>query len=409
VESGYDLAQLSLFSRTLFYVRENDPKDVAPRARELLVGALEAVASQDREVLVERDPQNPPGWVTVTVNERPCRLNIERVDAPWSLRTELQQAMRFVQGNLGPASATDPAQRLMRIELAATNGMLSALDHRSELLDPETYQLARAHLPKRSNPTRADVGAVQGGEPVSPVLRRSGPGSTVGYLRLSAFTPGVSGDVEHGLAGFEAARTKGLVLDLRDNQGGILEEAVKVADAFIRSGTLGSIVTKQERQELVAHDDGHEPSGALVVLVNRRTAAGSELVAAAIKNLGRGVILGEPTAGAGAIRVVFELPKPRPRRSPTEVADGTKPPASQPVPGDEPFGLFLMTGRLLAAGGGEIEGAGVKPDVQPACPGGEQTRPHQDCLLQLAQDLVLQAHDPQRATLLSTARTLPAP
>jgi hypothetical protein len=65
-----------------------------------------------------------------------------------------------------------------------------------------------------------------------------------------------------------------------------------------------------------------------------------------------------------------------------------------------------MTGRLLAAGGAEIEGAGVVPDVQPACAAGERSHPDEDCLLLLAQDVIARAKDPQRSTLLATAKEL---
>src|SRR5436853_301860 len=85
-----------------------------------LAGVFAAVAAEDSAVLVERDSDTPPRWVTVTVDGQPCTLNIERVDAPWSLRTTLQQAMRFVQGHLGPPTSGDPAARLMKIEIAAT-------------------------------------------------------------------------------------------------------------------------------------------------------------------------------------------------------------------------------------------------------------------------------------------------
>jgi len=65
---------------------------------------------------------------------------------------------------------------------------------------------------------------------------------------------------------------------------------------------------------------------------------------------------------------------------------------------------------LLASGGAEIEGVGVAADVQPTCPAGERIRPDEDCLLLLAQDVIARARDPQRSTLLSTAKELaPAP
>jgi C-terminal peptidase prc len=423
-DGGYDLAQLPLFSKTLFYVRENYPQDIDPRARDLLVAALEAVALEDNAVAVERDPDSPPRWVTVTVDELHCTLNIEQVDAPWSLRSTLQQALRFVQGHLGREHAAYPAQKLMRIEIAATNGMLSALDRGSRLLDAETYRTIRMQLRSRPDLTRADAGAIDPPEPTnarrtvaaatSTAVSHTAQGRTVGYLRLSAFPPGVGGDVEHELAGFEADRVKGLVLDLRDNTGGLLDEATKVADAFIKAGTIGWTVGKHQRAEAAAHDSGHEPSGALVVLVNRRTAAASEFVAAAIKNLGRGVILGEATAGAGSIRVFFDIRKSPPRRVPPDVVEdvlqGAKPtPLQPPPPDDEPLGLLLTTGRLLAAGGAEIEGVGVLPDIDSPCPIGEQLRAGEDCLLQLAQGVVAQAPDAQRPTLVSTAKALAGP
>ena len=90
-------SQLSLFSRTLFYARENHPQDIDPRARDLLLGALEGAAAQDGAIQVQRDPNSPPRWVTVTVDAHPCTLNLERVNAPWNLRSSLMEAMRFTE------------------------------------------------------------------------------------------------------------------------------------------------------------------------------------------------------------------------------------------------------------------------------------------------------------------------
>jgi hypothetical protein len=336
----------------------------------------------------------------------------------------LQEAIRFGQGNLAPEPSGDPAKRLMGIEIAATNGMLSALDRRSRLLDVETYRSVRVVLSKRSDPTTADTGVTQAensadapdgaGTPMRAALSRIAPGSTVAYLDLQGFPRGVSGELERALAALEGGPQKGIVLDLRDNTGGLLDEAIKVADAFIKGGTLGSIASKAARKELVAHDGGHEPKGALVVLVNRKTASASELVAAAIKNLGRGVVLGEPTAGAAAVRTVFDISVTR-RRLPAkdndrdvvqDILDGVE--RSPPVEerGGDPMGLVLVTGRLLAAGGGEIEGAGVLPDVESPWSAPEPSLSDEDCLRQFADALISQAPDSQRGTLLSTAKVL---
>ena len=136
----------------------------------------------------------------------------------------------------------------------------------------------------------------------------------------------------------------------------------------------------------MARNDGHEPAGAMVVLVNHQTASAAELVAAAIKNLGRGIIVGEPTAGHATIRSCSTSPRARdpdcsapPRESGSDrdiiqdVIDGKAPAESpptpvQPVANREMLGLVLATGRLLASGGAEIDGVGVTPDLQPSRP-----------------------------------------
>ena len=415
-ESG-PASQLSLFSKTLFYVREHHPQNIDPRSRDLLLGALDAAAAQDGAVRVQRDPDLPPRWVTVTVDAHPCTLNLEAVNAPWNLRSSLQEAMRFTEGYLAPKPSAESTQRLMRIQFAATNGMLSALDGHSQLLDPETYRQVRPRSPNASVPTPAD--------PVS-VPVATAPRQPVVYLRLRTFHSGIAGEVQRALAASESQPPRGFILDLRDSPGGRLNEAVGVADAFIREGVLGSTVSKRERKDLVAHPDGHEPAEALVVLVNRRTASGSELVAAAVKNLGRGVVLGELTAGAGSIDVLFDiantLPQPQRRRPPQNpdrdvvqnILDDVKPEPvkSEPVKDEllgDPFGLRLMTGRLLASGGAEIDRTGVRPDVELAGSSGKDSGTDNDCLVRFARTLITQARDSRRSTLLATAKALPIP
>jgi hypothetical protein len=181
-----------------------------------LLGALEALAQQDHDILVEREPDPPPRWVTLTVNGQLCTLDLERVDAPWSLRSTLQQALRFIQAHLAAAPPAESEQRLTNLELAATNGMLSALDRHSRLLDPETYHQARAYLGPK---TGAGGGALRAHDPSNgsaAVTRpwaasfpRAAMGQTIGYLRLAGFPPGVSGEVEKSLLASEGAPPRG--------------------------------------------------------------------------------------------------------------------------------------------------------------------------------------------------------
>lgn len=416
--------QLSIFSKTLFYARENYPQDIAPRSRELLIGALEAISREDSGVLIELEQDPSPRWVTLTRGDHHCTLDLERVDAPWSLRSRLQEALRFVLAYLTPAPTVESDERLTRLEIAATNGMLSALDRHSRLMDPETYRQVRANLRPTSGAAGTGPGALRAQDsparedavnnPWVPSFPQAARGRTVRYLRLPAFPAGVSGEVEGALVACEGAPPKGFILDLRDNSGGLLEEAVGVADAFIKAGTLGSFAGRRQHKDYVARADGHEPSGALVVLVNRRTAAAAEFVAAAVKNLGRGIVVGEPTAGAGMIDQMFDIPRTRRRDPPKDrdvvqnVIDNVPPPKPVDELEGDPFGLYLATGRLLAAGGAEIERAGVQPDVEMAWPSGEGSRADGDCVRQFGEAVIARARDAERSTLLSTAKSVPA-
>ncbi len=131
---------LPIFSKTLFYVRENyfDKNRLDPKR--MLVGALDFVQRDVPEILIDRWPEHDPKQVTVRVNGQQKSFSIEKVDAPWSLRSKLQEIFQFVQPNLQPVPEKEEARRLVEIEMAATNGMLYTLDPHSVLLDVETYK-----------------------------------------------------------------------------------------------------------------------------------------------------------------------------------------------------------------------------------------------------------------------------
>ena len=102
---------------------------------------------------------------------------------------------------------------------------------------------------------------------------------------------------------------KGLILDLRNNPGGLLDQAVKISDHFIDSGIIVSIEGRKEdqKQKFPAHAQGTLPRYPLVVLVNGGSASASEIVAGAIQDHHRGIILGTQTFGKGSVQTIFPL------------------------------------------------------------------------------------------------------
>lgn len=430
----YDLSQLPIFTKTLFYVRENyfDKNRLDPRR--MLVGALDFVQRDVPEILIDRWPEHDPKQVTVKVNGQQRNFSIERVDAPWSLRSTLQEIFRFVQPNLQPVPEKEEARRLVEIEMAATNGMLYTLDPHSVLLDVETYKdmrtqtqgkfgglgiviemdkknritvkrpmpdtpamrvgmKAKDHIVRINNEstvnmtlteavdrlrgdvdTSVDVYVERDSTPgvkkftitrafirppaIDPPARvlavPAGPGQSpakVGYFHMQHFSANSAGDLADALAMFEREKVKGIIMDLRGNPGGLYEQAQKVSDAFIKTGTLVSMVGVggAQRKDETASDSGHEPTVPLAVLVNQNSASASEIVAGAMKNLDRGVVIGEETFGKGSVQVLFDIPSPI---SFGEAAD------------DDKLGLKLTTAQYLTPGDISIQGVGVVPDIE---------------------------------------------
>jgi carboxyl-terminal processing protease len=132
----------------------------------------------------------------------------------------------------------------------------------------------------------------------------------VGYMHIAQFNETTEKEVQGALDSFsQSGEMKGLILDLRQNPGGLLNEGVGVADKFLHKGQL--IVSHHgrsspERRYTAMHGDGGREYP-LVVLVNRGTASAAEIVAGAIQDHDRGLVVGEITFGKGLVQTVYPL------------------------------------------------------------------------------------------------------
>lgn len=132
----------------------------------------------------------------------------------------------------------------------------------------------------------------------------------VGYLRISDFTETTATELEENLQALEQKGIRGLVLDLRDNPGGLLDQAVTVSNKFLKKGSL--IVYTRGRtpgsdQDYFARRATAHGTVPLVVLVSRGSASASEIVAGAIQDHDRGLIVGETTFGKGLVQSIYRI------------------------------------------------------------------------------------------------------
>lgn len=142
---------------------------------------------------------------------------------------------------------------------------------------------------------------------VPSVLWRVLDDKQLGYLQILRFTSRTPDEVLEGMRVLSEANIQGLVLDLRNDGGGLLEESIKVADQFLDTGVIMYEVTKDNEQTFNASDGGVITKLPLVVLVNEHTASAAELLAGAIQDNGRGILMGQHTYGKGTVQQIFTL------------------------------------------------------------------------------------------------------
>lgn len=134
----------------------------------------------------------------------------------------------------------------------------------------------------------------------------------IALIRLSGFNGRTSKELRPALEQAEREGAKALVFDLRDNPGGLLHEAVEVADLFLAGGTIVSTRDRDDGGRSWAAKDDHSPweqprQRPMAVLVNHNSASASEIVAAALQDNGRAVLVGERTYGKGSVQKLFDL------------------------------------------------------------------------------------------------------
>lgn len=178
-----------------------------------------------------------------------------------------------------------------------------------------------------------------------------------GYVKIRIFSANTDSKLVEALEGLKSKAgdkgIRGIVLDLRRNPGGLLDQGVKVADRFLSEGLIVRTVGKggREMDRQVAHARGTWSGFPMVVLVDGATASAAEIVAGALQDHQRAVLLGTQTFGKGSVQTVFAL-------------DGC---------GPKPCGLKITVSRYYTPSGRSIQSQGITPNVfvDPAGPSGD--------------------------------------
>jgi carboxyl-terminal processing protease len=201
---------------------------------------------------------------------------------------------------------------------SGTRVMISVL--RTGWRDPRPFPIVRAQVKQ-------------------PTVRLEAIDKGIGYIAITRFSEATGPDVLAALTRLRQQRALDvLVLDLRNNPGGLVDQAISVADQFLDAGT---IVTIRGRHGTIETQSAHKGGAAVgvpvVAIVDQGTASAAEILAAALRDHGRAKLVGTPTYGKGTVQTFFDL--------------------------DDGSGLKLTTARYYTPSGNSLESKGIAPDV----------------------------------------------
>jgi len=327
IEDTYE--KLKVFTEILSLVQSNYVDDV--NSKELIYGAVKGML----ETLDPHSSFMPP--------EAFREMQVETQGSFGGLGIEITVKDRMltvvapIEGTPADRAGIHPADRIVKIEGQITKDM-TLMDAVRKLRGPKGSKVTISIL-REGQLEPFDVTLVREVIEVKSV-RQKDLGDGIYYVRIASFQERTAKDLERALEQAQKNGTNSLILDLRNDPGGLLNQAVAVSDMFLDKGQL-IVYThgRQKDQELrfTAEHAGGFPKLPMVVLVNGGSASASEIVAGALQDWKRAVILGTKTFGKGSVQTVIPL------------SDGS--------------GLRLTTAKYFTPKGRSIHGSGIMPDI----------------------------------------------
>lgn len=328
--------QFKLFTEVMSVVKENYVQNL--ETEQLIQGAMKGMISQ-------LDPHS-----SVLTPEEFKEMQIETsgsfagVGMVITLKDGLLTVVSPIEDSPAQAAGIRSGDAILKIDEAATQGMTTE-EAAKRLRGPKGTKVKLLILSDGTQEPR-EVELVRDVIRVKSVKTSMlAPG--YGYARVSQFQENTSEELARQVALLQKQTPlRGLILDLRNNPGGLLDQAVAVSDFFLKKGLIVYTKGRRADQELSfrAKNDGNEPTCPLVVLVNAGSASASEIVAGALQDQRRAVVLGSQTFGKGSVQSVFPL--------------------------DEGWALRLTTALYYTPKGRSIQATGIAPDITVA-EGGE--------------------------------------
>jgi len=320
---------LKVFTEALSYVESNYVEEVEPD--KVIQGAI-------RGMLKTLDPHSsymPPDVYREMQVETEGRFGGLGIEI--TMRDDVLTVVSPIEGTPAFRAGIQPGDQIIKVDGESTKEM-SLVDAVKKLRGPEgssvTVSIFRQGFtePKDFTLSRALIQIKS--------VRWTKLQNDVGYVKLRSFHKTTEEELEEALQDLGEQHIKTLILDLRNNPGGLLEQAIAVSNVFLDGGQL-IVYTKgrlpNQNMKGFSKSEGFHVSYPMAVMINGGSASASEIVAGALQDLHRATLIGTQSFGKGSVQTIIPL------------SDGS--------------GLRLTTAKYYTPKGGEIHGKGITPDI----------------------------------------------
>ena len=323
--------ELELFENALSIVRSDYVEE--PQAKQLIYGALKGMLATLDPYSQFLDPDSYNELKVDTGGEF-GGLGIEI-----TIKDDLLTVITAIDDTPAYHAGVQTGDRIVKIDGQLTRG-ITLLEAVKKLRGKPNTKVILTILREGANELK-DVTLERAIIKIQSVREAKLVGDHIGYIRLSDFRERTDKDLAAALDKLKGQSIDGLVLDLRNNPGGLLDIAVSVSELFLKRQEL--IVTtkgrlRNQNMEFYARADGPVNGMPLVVLINEGSASASEIVTGAIQDHHRGIIVGTKSHGKASVQTIFPL------------KDGSA--------------LKLTTSKYFTPNGRMIHGQGIMPDVE---------------------------------------------
>ena len=297
IQKDFDKLVTAINAINYFYVEEVNNTQLIEEAIKAMLEKLDPHSSYTNAEETRR------------MNE-PLEANFDGIGISFDMILDTLYVIQVNEGGPSKKAGLLPGDRIIKVNDSLIAGVNMSSSEVTKLIKGKKGSPVQISVKRESTPNMLQMKIIRDNIPVNSIDATYMADINTGYIRMSRFSASSLVEFKTAITQFQKKGIQNLILDLQDNGGGYLQTAFQLADEFLDKGKL--IVYTQgdrrRRQDIFSTDATSFKDGKLVILINETSASASEIVAGAIQDWDRGVIVGRRSFGKGLVQQAIDLP-----------------------------------------------------------------------------------------------------